>query len=67
MMTSHIDYTRTTYLVMLEGKQVWASNFSHLAEAEASGRNRSQPGHTVVTREPEKDNHGLQANTNHPF
>lgn len=53
-MNEHIDYSKVTYLVLdPEGNQVWASNFTHLAEADAAGRNRKQPGHTVVEKQPE--------------
>ena len=53
-MSEHIDYQfRVSYIVIdPDGNQVWASNYKHLAEAEADGRNRNRPGHTVVERKP---------------
>lgn len=53
-MNNHIDYGKVAYLVLdPQGAQVHASNFQHLAVADAWGRNRTNPGHTVEVKDPE--------------
>lgn len=46
-----IDYSRTTYIIKdPKGKQVWAEQYEHLAQAWAMIVNKTKPGHTVEER-----------------